>query len=148
MTIGSRISKRSLERALPQKAVQGTAKYLRSDLKDLITDKLNQRAAASQSRSIERSYERYHPPVAGGASASGTGTAGKDRRGYYDQVEDPTEHSFLSRLGENNREVINILRNANPQKCYFNDGNSYADTHTRHAPETLSHRSPEPLSLR
>jgi hypothetical protein len=149
MTIGSRISKRSLERAAPQKAVKETpkytTKYLRSDLKGLITDKLNQRAVESQSRSIERSYERYQQPGAGGASASGT--ADKDRRGYYDQVEDPAEHSFLSRLGENNREVISILHHANPPKSYFNEGNIYADSQPRHMPETLSHRSPEPLSL-
>lgn len=52
MTIASKVSKRSVERAFPLR----NDKYILSNLKELVSDKLEQRKRESKSR--DRSYDR------------------------------------------------------------------------------------------
>jgi hypothetical protein len=102
MTIGSKISKRSAERSFNAvRNLNVSSKFIHSDLKDLISEKHHKRKEESQSKSVERSYDKFSRPAQESLPISGS----KSKPGYYDNVEDPTEHSFLSRLGENNREA-------------------------------------------
>lgn len=112
MTMGSRLSKRSVERVFPLR----NEKYIHSNLKDLVSGKLEQRRQESRSR--DRSHDRsLRNPTDNGAIKS----ASRDRPGYFQQVDDPGEHSYLSRLGENNREAQAILKSALPDRNYNQD---------------------------
>jgi hypothetical protein len=46
----------------------------------------------------------------------------QERKSYYAQVEDHRDHTYLSRLGENNRDALEVVRhNQSQSKSYFND---------------------------
>ncbi len=61
----------------------------------------------------------------------------RDRKGYFDHVEDPAEHSFLSKLGENNREAKSILTGANHSVANASVVPERNANHTYADPETL-----------
>lgn len=67
-------------------------------MKELVSDKHQQR---QQEKSMGReSFDQYTTQNANSL----------ERKGYYDQVENPSEHSYLSRLGESNRHAQKVLK--------------------------------------
>lgn len=66
-------------------------------------DKLKEHRDQSRSKSIERVQDKYSQPKS-------------SRKGYNDVVEDPRDHTYLSKLGEVNREALSQI---SPSKEYY-----------------------------
>jgi len=86
----------------------------------MVSDKYKQRREESLSKSREKSFDVYAkdkesvPP-----SALST-----KRNGYHARVENPKDHTFLSRIGETNREakqIIDRLKTEEKSGLYFNN---------------------------
>jgi len=88
----------------------------RTELKTMVSDKLKQRREESLSKSRERSFDLYAKdslPVSGAATK---------RTGYHARVENPRDHTFLSRIGETNREAMEVIQKLNEEKSSARGG--------------------------
>ena len=78
----------------------------------MMIEKYKEERIASQSRSQEKSYENYNPVNLEANQSTPTS--------YYANVKDPHNHSYLSRMGEVNREAIDKINSFREEKQYFN----------------------------